>query len=220
MMNIVESDTKLEEITGLKFKYINCEVGEAPLVFLVHGRAGNFDVMATFRRCLPVNCNIFFPQAFMDDPIGGYSWWKIDELGKAQSFDRILEASSRLSRFIDNSIAAFSLKPSSISVIGFSQGAGLTSLLAQLEPHRFNSIALLAGFVFEHRTEPKPNLAGLEVFIAHGENDGVIPIAKAEQGARYLRGLGAKVDFITDPVGHKVGVEGMRALKAWCHENI
>src|SRR5262245_26898267 len=92
-------DPSIEERLGIQFKY---ELGPdpgAPLFILVHGRAGNFDLMWTFRRCLPEGVHIFALQAPIPDPIGGYSWWDIaDKAGNAAA---LKSAEARLKKFIE-----------------------------------------------------------------------------------------------------------------------
>ena len=53
------------------------------------------------------------------------------------------------------------------------------------------------------------------VFIAHGSLDEVAPFQKAQAGKEYLESLGAEVELHQDDCGHKIGTNGMRALKVW-----
>lgn len=151
-------------------------------------------------------------QAPLPDKLGGYSWWDVSE--KQEVADLIKVPSVTLLPFISNFMQKYSLKPSKLSALGFSQGAGLLSLCMQLEPARFKAVAFLAGFVVELdqsvRAESLP-----EVFIAHGIQDQAVPIGKAKRAEEFLRQRGHPVTYVQDSVGHKVGTQGMRALKDW-----
>lgn len=184
-------------------------------MFLVHGRAGNSKVMWAFRRAFPEHCSFIAPQAPFAEPfpIGAtpdesFSWWDV----RATTREGISAACETLESFMRASLDFYGCRPRVQLAAGFSQGAGLLSVLIQRE-ERFAGVAMLAGFVLK---EPPPFPAiKPRVFMAHGEQDEIVPLVKAEEGATHLRGSGYQVDFYTDPVGHKVGTEGGRALKAW-----
>ena len=181
----------------------------APLIYLVHGRAGNKDVMWTFARAVPESWEIIAPQAPLNDPIGGYSWWLIDSPTRSQEIER---AAAMLREFIlkdDNPT-----QPRLRVAAGFSQGAGLLSLLVQREPELFKGVALLAGFVLKSASSPGTNAkAHARIFIGHGSQDQTVLIQRALEGAEQLRKQGFNVEFFQDPVGHKVGSTTMRAFK-------
>lgn len=201
--------------TGLSHRVLLAPDPEAPLVFLVHGRAGNSKVMWAFRRAFPEHCSFIAPQAPFAEPfpIGAtpdesFSWWDV----RVTTREAITSACNTLESFMRASLDFYSCRPRVQLAAGFSQGAGLLSSLIQRES-RFIGVALLAGFVLK---EPPPYPASKpSVFMAHGLHDEIVPLPKAEEGAEHLRNSGYHVEFHTDPVGHKVGTEGGRALKAW-----
>ena len=209
---IHESNSEAELSLGLRHKYFLSSDRTAPVVFLVHGRAGNFDVMWTFRRCIPEKFSIIAVQAPLKDPLGGYSWWNVEE-----RFDLASHANTinKLTKFIQAVPLFYELKPSKNIALGFSQGGAILSILLQQKPSLFAAVGLLASFVI-----PISDARGTEIpiFIGHGETDDVIPITKAEQGVNHLQSLGFNVQYFTDPVGHKIGTQGMRELKRWIAE--
>ena len=78
----------------------------------------------------------------------------------------------------------------------------------------FDGIALLAGFVlFPSET---PEYSGLRsVFVAHGTADETISVDRARAGVKKLQQLGISVEYVEEDVGHKIGIQGTRALKSW-----
>ena len=50
----------------------------APLLYMVHGRAGNIEVMWAFRRTAPETFSLLSVEAPQPDPVGGYSWWQVE----------------------------------------------------------------------------------------------------------------------------------------------
>ncbi len=208
---VLTADSRFEEKLKLKFKYSLDPAKEAPLVYLVHGRAGNYDVMWTFRRCLPEGVSVIAPQAPLLDPIGGFSWWLVrDNWPKEEG----VLAAQNLNLFIEQSIEVFELKPRKIILIGFSQGGAILSLCVQERPDFFSGLALLASFCIKHPTS-SAMLSGMQVFVGHGSQDEVVSLDKAMRGADFMRSIGGHISLATDDVGHKLGTLGMKSLKEW-----
>jgi phospholipase/carboxylesterase len=208
---ILIADDPQSQALGLRHKYNLTADPAAPLIYLVHGRAGTFDVMWTFARCIPESFNIIAPEAFLPDPVGGFSWWPVDGSQNRQSID---DGVNRLRTFIDSAEEHFALTPRTRIALGFSQGAGLLSCLLQKEPGLFSQVGLLAGFVIDCGG-PQGGGKLPRILMAHGSQDPVISLEKAKSGAELLRQYGAEIEFHEDDVTHKVGTAGMRALKSW-----
>ncbi|MBL7663167.1 hypothetical protein JNK13_10500 [bacterium] len=198
-----------------------------PLVLLVHGRAGNDRVMWTFSSTVKgLNPIVIAPQAPLSDPIGGFSWWPIDESIQdpeermTKNHAQLNTALEKLEHFISTLPALYGIKTKNIIAMGFSQGAGIISTLSLKRPELFSGVALLAGFVprvvvqrnafVSTTTTPRPNY-----FIFHGTEDQMVPIKRAEQARDFLIGLGCAVEYHTDAVKHKVSASGIKALKCW-----
>ncbi len=208
------SEEPAEQATGLTHRLLLDSDPSAPLVVLVHGRAGNAEVMWAFRRAFPDGCSFIAPQAFLVDVVGGWSWWDISQ----SSRENITRAISKLDQFIVRAQEHYQLKPRCLIGVGFSQGAGLLSALMQRSVERFRAVALLAGFVLK---EPEPALKSRpDVFVAHGESDPVVSLEQCREGVAFLRDAGFPVELHLDQVGHKVGSIAGRALKVWANRVI
>jgi len=195
----------------------NLRKGEAknsPLVYFVHGRAGNLSVMSSFMNVLPRDYSVISVQGIMPDAIGGYSWWDVNSHG--QEVEQQQEKSVRmLIEFMSSATEQYNLEPAKTLAFGFSQGAGLLSLIAQTRPDLLDGVALLSGFVIERSGSARGSSLP-EIFMAHGELDETIPLEQAIKGREYLQRKGYTVEFVSDEkAGHKVGIQGMRALKKW-----
>jgi predicted esterase len=90
----------------------------------------------------------------------------------------------------------------------------LVSAVALRDLFPFDGIAVLAGFVLLP-TEPRMLRKKPRFFIAHGSLDERVPVAQAHEGVAGLEKLGIEVQYVEEEVGHKVGIEGTRALKGW-----
>lgn len=196
---------------------------KAPLIILVHGRAGNFDVMWTFKRAIPSHWNVIAPQAPLAEsqqadsqPLGGFSWWEVREGSRGEPA-AMQGAASLLSTFVIHARDYYKLAPQALLGVGFSQGAGLISVVLQRPHQPFKAVGLLAGFVIKnhHPVDIRP----CPVQICHGERDEVVPFDLARTGAEQLKSLGFSVSIASDPVGHKIGPAGVRGLKSFLEDN-
>ncbi len=91
----------------------------------------------------------------------------------------------------------------------------MVGVIATLYPGRIRRAAMLAGFVpggLERFASNKP-LAGKTFFMAHGAQDQIIPLERAAASKSLLEEAGAQILWCEDKVGHKLGVNCLRALE-------
>ncbi len=214
MITRKESSAREESIVGLKYLYRSGQSAASPLVVFVHGRAGNRGVMWTFERSIPQDCHIVSFEAFMPDPIGGWSWWTINPAVSDSKRADIVYAAHKLKHAVESFVRLYELAPHRMVALGFSQGGILVSAATFLELVPFDALGILASSVFlpshalDARRTPR-------VFVAHGTQDETIPVEKARAGVEALRSRGVEVEYIEESVGHKLGIQGARALKGW-----
>jgi len=172
--------------------------------------------MWVFARAMPDHYWVVAPRAPYPAESGGYSWrppqtWNYDQLSR-----EMLEAAAEaLIQLLDEYSASAGIAADNFDVMGFSQGAAVSSLLAFLYPQRIRKTALLAGFVpsgLEELVTQRP-LCGKPFFVAHGTKDEMVTIDQARASIALLEQAGARVTYCEDDVGHKVSVTCLRALQ-------
>lgn len=211
-----ESTPEEEQVTGLRFLYRGGAASTSPLVVLVHGRAGNRSVMWSFERLIPAGCHVVSFEAFLPDPIGGWSWWDISDGGaQVAKGERIALAAGRLTRAIEAFVAHQGLAPKRVVGAGFSQGSFLLSTVSLRGFFAFSGVAILAGGLLRETMEIGEVKYHPRFFVAHGRGDETITVERAREGVVWLRQHGLSVEYVEEDVGHKVGIEGTRALKEW-----
>lgn len=208
----VASDRLEEGLVGLRFVHRLAPEQSAPLVVLVHGRAGDAQVMWTFDRLIPAGSTVVSFEGFLSDTKGGFSWWDVNETDSLEA--GILRARDRLALALARYIDSKNLSPRRIVALGFSQGAVLLSAALLSGSIKLDGLAILAGVV-SGAGEQGGKVEATEVFISHGTLDEIVPVESARKGAERLRAKGLRVVYLEEAVGHKVGVEGMRALREW-----
>jgi phospholipase/carboxylesterase len=186
--------------------------GPWPTAVLLHGHAGNEDVMWVFARTLPKNWLLIAPRAISTSAEGGYTWHprQLDNWPSLSEFD---EAVTAVTHFIHALPHLYQANPQQIYLMGFSQGAALAYATAIHQPNLVQGIAALVGFMPEG-TDAAP-LKGLPAFMAVGKQDEQIPYELAQQCATILQTAEAQLDYHEYDTGHKLNAQGVRDLTAW-----
>ena len=105
-----------------------------------------------------------------------------------------------------------------IVLMGFSQGCAMTLMTALRYPHRLGGAVGLSGYLPLAATaaaERHAANAGLPIFLAHGRQDPVVPLARGAASRDALRALGHEVEWHDYPMPHSVCAEEVADLNAW-----
>jgi phospholipase/carboxylesterase len=114
---------------------------------------------------------------------------------------------------IDNGVPA-----QRILLAGFSQGGVLALQVGLHYPKPLAGILALSTFLVGGETlgssETLAN-AGIPIFMAHGQQDAVLPMALGKAAFASLQGAGYPVQWHEYPMGHEVCLEEIRQISAW-----
>lgn len=217
------SNTSLIDFNNWTLRVREAEQQPSRLLLLLHGYTGDENSMWVFAKNLPSNFWMIAPRAPHPSETTGFSWRPLQPgtFGRP-SLEQLLPAAEALINLIDEYQASVKSEASPergrrIDVIGFSQGAAMSSVLTFLYPERVRKIGILAGFVpsgLEEYAAEKP-LDGRSIFVTHGTKDEMIPIDRARASMEILEQAGAKITYCEDEVGHKVSVNCLRALRTY-----
>lgn len=190
--------------------------GPHPTIVMLHGRAGNEDVMWIFARALAPEWLLVAPRAIKEDPAGGYSWRirEKDEWPTLVQFDVPVGA---VVDFIHALPDLYGADLAHLYLMGFSQGAATAYAVAMHYPDLVQGIAGLVGFVpmeCDDLAAAEP-LEGMPIFMAVGKDDERIPYARSLACAHTLQMVGADLDYHEYEMGHRLNAQAMRDLKAW-----
>jgi phospholipase/carboxylesterase len=103
-------------------------------------------------------------------------------------------------------------------LMGFSQGCAMALMTGLRHPQRLAGIIGLSGYLplaaatAAERSEANRDLP---VFLAHGTQDPVVPLARATATRDALRALGQPVDWHEYPIEHTVSMPELRDLQQW-----
>lgn len=212
------NDAHLLTYNGWTMRVRHATRQPARFLLLLHGWTGDENSMWMFTRRMSLDLWIVAPRAPHPAPEGGYSWrplhpgtWGLPSLSDLQP------AAEALLRLVDEVSASIGVDAAQFDVAGFSQGGALTNTLALLYPQRIRRAAVLAGFMPGGVEDllARRVLLGKPFFVAHGAQDNLIPLERAQQSVALLEQAGAQVIFCQAEVGHKVGADCLRALEAF-----
>jgi phospholipase/carboxylesterase len=216
---INDRDPKSISIMGRTFmvKEPDRMSSETRIMLLLHGHLGNEKVMWVLTKPIPDNYILLAPRAPVKLGPDQYSWHEITS--QWPTLNAYQDITDQLLGQVDQYVANKKLDINHYDLMGFSQGAVLAYALAILHPQKIGKVAALAGFLPQvWRDQLSDEIVKRKsFFIAHGNQDDIVPIDKARSAAEWLNQNGAQVTFCAADTGHKLSsncFEGLRKFLA------
>ena len=196
-----------------------------PVIILLHGYGSNEEDLFSFAAEIPEEYYVISARAPYDMMHGSYAWYAINFDADENKFSDLDQA--RISRdliveFIDECIFKYAIDSENVTLLGFSQGAILSSAIALSYPEKIQKVAALSGYLNkEIATEDylKNNVSSVKFFVSHGIVDQVIPIDWARKTKPALENLGINVVYKEYPIGHGVSPQNFYDFKDWLLKN-
>lgn len=161
------------------------------VVLLIHGRG------ATAESILPLGDVIAMPDlCYLAPQAEGYTWYPQSFMAPTAANEPYL--SSALARIggIITDILASGIAAEKLAVIGFSQGACLTSETVLRNPRPYGFIGVLSGGAIGPAGTARDyagSLVGTRVFLGCADHDPHIPLARVQETTAVFRRMGADV---------------------------
>ncbi|HMC54597.1 MAG TPA: VOC family protein [Gemmatimonadaceae bacterium] len=195
----------------------NAELAGRITLLLLHGTGGDEDNLVSLGRTL-------LPGAALLSPRG-----QVTEGGALRFFRRIREGvfdqedlarrTEDLAHFVEAATATYSLDPTGIVAVGFSNGANIAGSLLLRRPGLLKGAVLLSPMVpFE--PQPLPKLDHTAVFIGAGRSDSMVPMEQTERLASILQRSGASITTHWDSGGHAITAGEITAAQRWLAERL
>ena len=105
-----------------------------------------------------------------------------------------------------------------IVLMGFSQGCAMTLLSGLRQSHRLAGLVGLSGYLplaATTETERNPANQHTPIFLAHGTEDPVVPLQRANASRDQLQALGYRVDWHQYPMPHSVCPDEVADIEAF-----
>lgn len=187
---------------------------DRPLLLLLHGYGSNEGDLFGLGTGLPLQPVIASLRAPLSAPwpLMGWSWYPLDRPGAPDpvGVDAAVDA---VLRWIDR----LEVAPTSIGLLGFSQGGSLTLQLLRAAPERFRYAVTLAGFVptLEHEGDEALATVAPPVFWGRGTLDTVIPAAAVLRTTDWLPRHSTLTGRIYEGLAHSVSPQELTDVSAF-----
>lgn len=214
MTNITFSEPAREQESGIFFrKACNTSTPKAR-VLLLHGVGSNEANLASLAASLPGDIELLLLRGPLQLGPQGFAWYEVNFTSNGPSFS--YEQAERSRQLLRTFIQALPELPTVIA--GFSQGGIMSSSIGLTEPELVRGFALLSGRMLR---EIEPQIASAErlkstsAFIAHGQRDGMLPIAWAKEADAWLDRLGVVHEAHHYDMAHEIIGEELADFSEW-----
>ena len=105
-----------------------------------------------------------------------------------------------------------------VVLMGFSQGCAMTLMTGLRYGEKLAGMVCLSGYLpllDKTAAERNPANAATPIFMAHGLQDPIVQLARAQASREALEALGYKIEWHDYPMPHSVCAEEIEALSSW-----
>lgn len=179
---------------------------------MLHGTGGDEEQLIPLARELDPGAAILSPRG------------KISENGNARFFRRLAEGvfdledlrvqTDALAEFVRQAVHHYGLDLGKIVTVGYSNGANIAASILLRHPDVLRTAMLLRAMV-PFQPEELPDLGGVEIWIAGGNQDPLIPRLNTERLAEMLSEAGAEVTAHFFEAGHALTNTELVLAKRW-----
>ncbi|KAA9345762.1 alpha/beta hydrolase [Adhaeribacter soli] len=194
------------------------ESGKRRALILLHGVGSNEQDLFGLAPHLPDDLLVISPRGPFSLGAGRYAWYEVDFSTGKPVFNASQEAQSRelILQFVRQVKQKYKLDE--VYLGGFSQGGIMSYSIGLTHPTEVTGIISLSGrLLTEIRPSVKPGkeLKNLKVFIAHGKQDGTLPVHYAREASAYIQSLGIQPTYHEFEMGHQINNQVLDELVKW-----
>lgn len=191
-----------------------------PLLLLLHGYGANEDDLFGLAPYVDERFLVLTARAPVRIGMGMYAWFRLGFTPEGILIDpkEVEEARQVLRRFVSEVISAYDVDTNAVFLMGFSQGAMMSLDLALREPEMVAGVVAMSGRIMPtslESTAAPDRLTGLPIFIAHGTQDAVLPIAHGRATRDRLNDLPVSLTYREYEMGHEVSETSFRDITEW-----
>lgn len=160
-------------------------------LIMIHGRGATAESILSIAEQLPVDdFTLFAPQAT------NHSWYPYSFMAPDVQNQPALGSALTLIHELVESILKQGISSQHIYLLGFSQGACLTSEYAARHAQRFGGLFIFTGGLIGQQLDManyKGNFEGTPVLITTGDPDPHVPVSRVEETVQIMEEKGAQV---------------------------
>jgi phospholipase/carboxylesterase len=190
------------------------------LILLLHGIGSNEEDLFRLASEFPSDFVVVSARAPYTISPGKYTWFELRFSNGERVINPEQAEKSRLviNTFISQLIDKYDLDANKIFLGGFSQGGIMSYSVGLTFPKKVKGIFILSSRLLPEvkpLIKSKEELQSLQIFIAHGTNDQVLPIQYAHDALSYLRLLSDNITYYEYAIPHTVGNQELVDVSNW-----
>ncbi|AVS81679.1 alpha/beta hydrolase [Paracidovorax avenae] len=191
------------------------------LLVLMHGVGSHEKDLFSLAPAVPGHFHVLSLRAPYAMGPGANTWFEFSvEPDGSRTIHEAQEIASRslLARTVESAAAQLGVPPERVVVGGFSQGGIMALSLLLTRPELLQAAMVwhsrLLPQVLPHAVEPAA-LRGRALWVSHGEQDNVIPLANARALRDHARGLPLALTYREYPGMHEIRPGELREAMDW-----
>lgn len=186
-------------------------------MIMVHGRGGSADdILGLAEHFDRPDVAYLAPRA------AGNTWYPYSFLAPLEENEPYLSSALRLLGSAVQLVEEAGIPSERLLLLGFSQGACLTLEFIARNPRRYGGVAGLTGGLIGPDGTPRDypgSLDGTPIFLGTSDPDHHVPLARVEETASILGGMGAKVEMKVYPgMPHTVNADEVEYVRGMLDE--
>ncbi len=152
------------------------------------------------------------------------AWYDIRglEIDRNQDQVGILASLAAVDALLDEQIAA-GIAPERLLLAGFSQGGAIALRCALARTPGLAGVIALSTYLLGATNLSEwlsPAARTTPVFMGHGTQDPIVPMALGQSSARQLEAAGINIRWQTWPIPHAVNAEEIQAIDEWLEQRL
>src|SRR5262245_29202597 len=197
---------------SFKHRFVPAGLPSLPALLLRHGTGGDESDLLPLGQAL-------VPHAALISPRG-----KILENGMPRFFRRLAMGvfdeqdlrlrSKELTEFVRAASNEYGFDAENVIAVGYSNGANIAASLLLLHPGVLRAAALFSPMV-PLQPDQVPNLTGMEIFVAAGRADPIVPPENTKRLLSLLNEAGAVTAEHWHQGGHELSQSDVEAARQW-----
>jgi phospholipase/carboxylesterase len=213
-------------LTHLRRPPQNSAQGPAPALLLLHGVGSNEEDLMGLAGYFAPEWDVISARAPIEMGHRQYGWFwvQMGSDGRLVHAQEEAVASLRLLlKFIGELKSAYEVDPSRFYLVGFSQGAILSSAVLLTEPETVSGAVLMSGrspATFVEQPAAPERLTDKPVLVVHGLYDEILPVQEGRGLQDTFAALPVALEYGEYPMGHTVSMESLQRVTQWLEERL
>ncbi|MCJ0763949.1 alpha/beta hydrolase [Variovorax terrae] len=199
--------------------------GDRPwLLVLMHGVGSNEQDLFGLAPYVPPHFHVLSLRAPHTLGYAAHAWF---EFGLRPNGERVIneaqEAASRqlVAQTVEAAAQQLGIPPERVVVGGFSQGGIMSLSLLLTRPRSLHAAMVLHGRLLPQAVQAAAApeaLQGRQLWVSHGLQDNVIPLASAQAIRDYAQRLPIALHYAEFPGAHEIRPEELQQAMAWLEQ--